>query len=156
MPAGFTDDGLPVGMELLGREFSDPELLSMGFALEKTLKLRRAPFSTPALVGGKAPVPSRIVTAIGEFTYDRPTATLTYRSDAERLRTERVTAIWIHRGDEQKPGPAVYQLFPGSGTSSPAVVTLSHIDREALRDGKLVVRVYRAQDSRVQSIKLAL
>ena len=156
VPAGFSDDGLPVGMELLGREFSDPELLAMGFALEKTLKLRRAPFSTPALVGGKAPVPSRIVTAIGEFTYDRPTATLTYRSDAERLRTERVTAIWIHRGDEQKPGPAVYQLFPGFGTTSSAAVTLSHIDREALRDGKLVVRVYRAQDSRVQSIKLAL
>ena len=34
-PAGFTDDGLPVGIELLGAEFKEQELLSLGYAMEQ-------------------------------------------------------------------------------------------------------------------------
>ncbi|MFB6156402.1 MAG: amidase, partial [Haloferacaceae archaeon] len=30
VPAGFTDDGLPVGVELLGRAFAEPRLLALG------------------------------------------------------------------------------------------------------------------------------
>ena len=33
MPAGFTDDGLPVGLELLGRAWSESKLLAMAYAL---------------------------------------------------------------------------------------------------------------------------
>ena len=153
--AGFTDDGIPVGMDLLGREFSDAELLSIGFALEQSSRFRRVPFSTPALEGGKAPRPIRFATAIGVFDYDTTSAILTYKADAERLTTGRVTAIWIHRGEEQKPGPAVHQLFAGFGAASAHSVTLSYVDREALRDGKLFVRVYGAQGSGgIQNFKL--
>ncbi len=35
MPAGFTEDGLPVGLELLGRAWSEPELLAMAYAFEQ-------------------------------------------------------------------------------------------------------------------------
>src|SRR5262249_55910555 len=132
VPAGFTDDGVPVGMDLLGRDFSDAELLSIGFSLEQLLKLRRPPFSTPALENGKAPHPRRFVTSIGEFVYDLPTGTLTYKSTPERLTAERVTAIWIHRGDEQKPGAAIHRLFNGIDKTSPVTVTLSNVDRENL------------------------
>jgi amidase len=49
VPAGFTDDGLPVGMDLLGGAFEEQNLLSLGFSIEQLLKLRKAPFSTQAL-----------------------------------------------------------------------------------------------------------
>ena len=56
VPAGFTDDGLPVGMDFLGGAFSEQDLLSVGYSIEQALKLRRPPFSAPALVNGKRPV----------------------------------------------------------------------------------------------------
>jgi amidase len=155
LPAGFTEDGLPVGMDLLGRDFSDADLLAMAFALEQSAGFRRTPFSAPALKGRKAPAPVRFATTIGEFDYDAPTAALTFRANTERLTAERVTAIWIHRGEEQKPGPAVYQLFAGAGAALPSV-TLSYVDREALRGGKLFARVYSTQNGRVQNVQLVL
>ena len=57
IPAGFSTDGLPVGIDLLGGAFAEQELLSLGYSIEEALKLRRAPFSTPALVGGERPAP---------------------------------------------------------------------------------------------------
>src|SRR5262249_39409286 len=66
VPAGFTDDGLPVGVELLGRPWSEADLLSLGQGMEQTLALRRAPFSTPALVNGKAPPPNIVSVPIEE------------------------------------------------------------------------------------------
>lgn len=43
MPAGFTEDGLPVGLELLGRAWSEPELLAMAYAFEQLARHRRPP-----------------------------------------------------------------------------------------------------------------
>ena len=43
IPVGFTDDGLPVGMELLGAPFSESRLLQFAHAWEKSTALRRAP-----------------------------------------------------------------------------------------------------------------
>ena len=44
VPAGFTDDDVPVGIDLLGGAFKEQDLLSLGFSIEELLKLRRAPF----------------------------------------------------------------------------------------------------------------
>ena len=49
VPAGFTVDGLPVGLELMGRAFSEPALLGMAYAYEQGTHHRRPPASTPAL-----------------------------------------------------------------------------------------------------------
>ena len=43
VPAGFTADGLPVGMELLGNAFSEPLLLRVAYAYEREVRPRRAP-----------------------------------------------------------------------------------------------------------------
>ena len=50
MPAGFTDDGLPVGLELLGKEWSEPTLLKVAYAYERLVAPRRPPKTTPPLV----------------------------------------------------------------------------------------------------------
>src|SRR5262249_14645632 len=44
MPAGFTVDGVPVGVELLGEAWSEPQLLSMAYSYEQAVHPRRAPF----------------------------------------------------------------------------------------------------------------
>ncbi len=49
MPAGFTEDGVPVGLELLGRPFDEPKLISMAYAYEQAVKPRRPPARTPSL-----------------------------------------------------------------------------------------------------------
>jgi amidase len=47
IPAGFTEDGVPVGLELLGAPFSETRLLQTAYAYEQATHPRRAPKSTP-------------------------------------------------------------------------------------------------------------
>jgi Asp-tRNA(Asn)/Glu-tRNA(Gln) amidotransferase A subunit family amidase len=49
VPAGFTTDGLPVGIEFMGRAFSEGTLLRLAYAYEQATHNRRPPNSTPAL-----------------------------------------------------------------------------------------------------------
>ena len=43
VPAGFTDDGLPVGVEFLGRAFAEARLFDLGAAAERVVDGRRPP-----------------------------------------------------------------------------------------------------------------
>jgi aspartyl-tRNA(Asn)/glutamyl-tRNA(Gln) amidotransferase subunit A len=36
IPAAFTADGLPLGVQIIGKPFAEPELLQFGYALEQT------------------------------------------------------------------------------------------------------------------------
>lgn len=49
MPAGFTPDSLPIGVELLGRTLSDARLTAIAFSYEQAVHPRRAPRTTPPL-----------------------------------------------------------------------------------------------------------
>ena len=49
VPGGFTPDGLPVGVELLGRAWSEPLLIKLAYAYEQATRHRRRPASTPTL-----------------------------------------------------------------------------------------------------------
>ncbi len=51
VPAGFTTDGLPVGISFLGPAFSEPVLLGLGYAFERRAGARRDPVTTPPLQG---------------------------------------------------------------------------------------------------------
>ena len=51
VPAGFTPDGLPVGIEFLGRPFTEAMLLRFGYAFEQGTGYRRPPDSAPPLGG---------------------------------------------------------------------------------------------------------
>ena len=49
VPAGFADDGLPVGIELLGRPFAELDLLKLASAYERATHHRHPPALTPPL-----------------------------------------------------------------------------------------------------------
>jgi Asp-tRNA(Asn)/Glu-tRNA(Gln) amidotransferase A subunit family amidase len=49
VPGGFTPDGMPVGVELLGRPFDDAKLLGLAYSFEQATHHRRPPASTPVL-----------------------------------------------------------------------------------------------------------
>ena len=49
VPAGFTVDNLPVGIEFLGRPFAEATLLRLGYAYEQGTQRRKPPQTTPAL-----------------------------------------------------------------------------------------------------------
>jgi Asp-tRNA(Asn)/Glu-tRNA(Gln) amidotransferase A subunit family amidase len=51
VPAGRTPDGMPVGIEFLGRPFSDGTLLRIAYGYEQATHHRQPPASTPPLPG---------------------------------------------------------------------------------------------------------
>ncbi len=51
VPAGFTADGLPVGLEFMGRAFAEPTLFRLAYAYEQGTHHCAPPRTTPALRG---------------------------------------------------------------------------------------------------------
>jgi amidase len=49
VPAGFTTDGVPVGIEFMARPFAEATLFKLGYAYEQGTHHRKPPPSTPAL-----------------------------------------------------------------------------------------------------------
>jgi amidase len=53
MPAGYTKENLPVGIEFIGKSFDDLRLLQIAYGYEQTTKKRKPPQITPPLPGEK-------------------------------------------------------------------------------------------------------
>jgi amidase len=51
VPMGFTPEGLPIGLEILGRPWSEPTLIKLASGFEAVTNNRRVPASTPPLAG---------------------------------------------------------------------------------------------------------
>lgn len=51
VPAGFSSDGLPVGIELMARPFAEPLLFRLSYAYEQGTLHRKPPSTAPALQG---------------------------------------------------------------------------------------------------------
>jgi amidase len=49
VPAGFSDDGLPIGLEIMVKPYAEPTLFRLAYAFEQATDHRRPPASTPEL-----------------------------------------------------------------------------------------------------------
>jgi amidase len=149
VPAGFTEDGLPIGMEWLGRPWSDGQLLALGDAWERTAKLRRPPFSTPPLVNGKAPAPATFDAADAglraRFTYDQTTAELKFTVSGLAVQPSDLRLVALHRGTRGAAGPIIARLVEPGARAGSGTVLLTHADRVALGEGRLYVQAYTRQ-----------
>src|SRR6185503_11736429 len=112
--------------------------------IEQQMKLRRPPFSAPALVGGHRPMAQTTTAHFRDASGPSVTVNLSYDGSASRLSYalqfdppggDRIVAVWIHTGTAQKPGAARHQLFTAGGTPE-GTVTLSAADRRDLADRK--------------------
>ena len=161
VPAGFTTDEVPIGLEFLGPAFSEAALLSLGHALEQAMPLRRAPFSTPALVARKAP-PARTTQIAGPgvtlaLSYDGTTSRLQYTMAIDAKQRPRLAAIWLHSGTPDKPGAARHALFDARATDQPKLtrtVAVSSAVRSELQQGRMLVRFYPMGDGESVTVHL--
>lgn len=53
VPAGFTPEGLPVGITFFGRAYSEATLIKLAYAYEQSTHHRKPPTTTPARVAGQ-------------------------------------------------------------------------------------------------------
>jgi Asp-tRNA(Asn)/Glu-tRNA(Gln) amidotransferase A subunit family amidase len=148
MPAGFTADGLPVGIELLGRAFSDVRLVSIGYAFEQLGPRRRPPYSTPPLVDGRAPrsvaLAAAGATASGRahrasFSFDRLHSTLDYRVTVRGVAPANVQAVVLQRRDAGGRTRVIQRLSGPTVLAAAGSDALGPLDRDALIGGRLVL-----------------
>jgi amidase len=157
MPAGFTSDGLPIGLELLGGAWEEAKLLKYAFAWESSAKPRKAPFSTPPLVKGVAPAPiSMQMGAVGgtsgnaasaafqmKYSYDQTTGELKYEASTSGLApTDRVLGLTLQRSEGAKPGPIVAHLLVPNQVAGAGTIVLRGRNREDFVGGRLFVHFY--------------
>ena len=151
MPAGFTADGLPVGIEFLGRAFSEPRLLAIGASMERIAPMRRAPDSTPVIGEAdlaledqrelrQAELPSPVVKV--SFTWDASTRMLRYTATVEGVPAADMILVALHRGESSQLGPVIAPLVRTGHLSAEGQIPLRDSERADLLAGRLYVRWY--------------
>jgi hypothetical protein len=150
-PAGYTEDGLPVGLELIGRPFADVRLVALAYAFEQSGPRRRAPPTTPALTGGRAPQPVAFTTTAAaspgivraSFVYDPLRSELGYDVRVTGLAPDRIQAVVVRRPDTAAPGRVVLRLAGPGSVSATGKAPLTGRDREAFIEGRLLLSFFR-------------
>lgn len=145
MPAGFTADGLPTGLELLGRPFSDARLVAFAYAFEQAGARRRAPPAAPALVRGRAPAPVRFAVQAGgadvQFIFEPLSSDLSFTVHASASLQRNLSAVVLRRTDGG--GARVIRRLLGPGMPSAGGWTrVLGLDLAALRAGRMSVAVF--------------
>jgi len=150
-PAGFTNDGLPVGIEFLGRPFADVRLVGLAHALEQLRSRRAAPGTTPRLRAGRAPgaiaftqtVQRGNQRVIVRFSFDPLSNTLRYAVDVTGVVPGAQYAVVLRRRGAGGLGPPVVHRMAGPGMlSAVGSLPLSGRDRRALENGELQVGLF--------------
>jgi amidase len=148
MPAGFTPDGLPIGVELLGRPLSDVQLVSFAYDYERATHPRRAPGTTPALVSGHAPAPrvnrasvhDGAESVTGSFRFDPTHRSLDY--DVRVAGAREVFAISLDRDSAGIKGPVLRVLSGPGANAAKGSIKLAALERDELLRGQLALVVY--------------
>ena len=169
VPAGYAPDGMPVGLELLGRAWDESTLIRLAYAYEQLTRHRRAPATTPSLLADSpaaaatewtaapaalAPPGDTGVTARVRFTWQPATRQLRYAVTVFGVRDGDVLSAHLHRGAPGEVGPVVLVLPAGGSARASGTLTLTAAERDAFESGALYfdvhTREHRAGAARVQ------
>lgn len=158
MPAGFTADGLPTGLELLGRPFSDARLVAYAYAFEQAGPRRRPPPAAPPLINGRAPQAVTFAAAgggaTGRFMFEPLSSDLSYRVQLSPTLQREVTAVVIRRADGA--GTRVIRRVLGPGmTQAGGWTRLLGLDLDAFHAGRVTMAVFTTKDA-VPTAEIAL
>jgi Asp-tRNA(Asn)/Glu-tRNA(Gln) amidotransferase A subunit family amidase len=143
LPAGFGADGLPIGLELLGRAFADTQLVAYAYALERARPVRRAPHTTPPLVAGRTPVARPVTVALAHpgvtarvtVTVDPVRHELRWAAQLTGPRAGAVHALVLRRRGGGQPLTGVISGASATGT----VTTRVEVPTNAVRvDSRLL------------------
>jgi Asp-tRNA(Asn)/Glu-tRNA(Gln) amidotransferase A subunit family amidase len=174
VPAGFTSDGFPVGVELLGRPFSEARLLAFAYAYERATRHRRPPATTPPVSresNGRAPAPPSSETGPGSVTFEAtatgaqavpPTGVgfqavvkFSFNSETRQLGYEVVEVrgarrpiggIYLHRRASRPNGGVMHILSKPPALQASGRVTLTDAEAADLRAGKLYMSAVEARN----------
>jgi Asp-tRNA(Asn)/Glu-tRNA(Gln) amidotransferase A subunit family amidase len=150
MPAGFTADGMPLGVELLGRPLADARLVAFASDYEQATHPRRAPDTTPPLVNARAPEPltytvtaaANGVIARATFRFDATRRTLDYTVRVSGAAPARIFAMTLDRGTAEKKGAVLERLAGPGAAEAKGVLKLSAPERSDLLGGKVFLTIY--------------
>lgn len=153
VPAGYATDGMPVGLEMIGREFSEADLLGLAYAFEQLTAHRQPPYTTPSLVTPLAPEHVEVgvdedggVGLRARFFLDPGTRRLRYRLSVHGLMDGDVLFSHLHRAVDGAAGPVTHLLGGRAEARVSGTVDLSAADLRSLRDGDLYVDVHTRSD----------
>jgi len=153
MPVGFTNNGLPVGLELLGGFLQDAELLAIAQPYEAALSSRRAPSTTPPLESGLAPAPQsfELVFSRGSlrveasFEFSAVTNLFDFQVSKERAEGQEITAVTLvvdSNGDGELNEPVVLNLLPPDVIAATGSHFMSAEFRQAVEQRRLYLKVF--------------
>jgi Asp-tRNA(Asn)/Glu-tRNA(Gln) amidotransferase A subunit family amidase len=165
VPAGFTPDGFPVGIELIGRPFAEPTLLALAFDYEQATRHRRPPPLTSSPVEqpvsgatidvfatGAKSVPASNVAfqAVARFQYDDSGRRLGYEIRLTGNR-EDVAGVYLHRRVSRQNGGVAYVLAKSTAPQISGAVTLTEQEAGDLKAGKFYLGVLSLRSPRVSA-----
>jgi Asp-tRNA(Asn)/Glu-tRNA(Gln) amidotransferase A subunit family amidase len=140
LPAGFTADGLPVGVELLAKPFEEDSLVAMGYAYEQAAKPRRPPSRTPSLVSDVLSYEFELRSPLagGQLHLDRTTQILRYELQIPNVKGSDILDVKVHRGGPDENGPVIELL----GKDRRGSVPIRNSDIDDLLEGNLYFVIY--------------
>jgi hypothetical protein len=154
-PVGFSADGLPIGIELIGRPWADARLVALAYAFEQTGARRRPPSTTPSLVNGSAPRPIAFTTVAragsaaveGRFTFDQTRHELAFDARVTGARPETMLGVVLVRRESARAGHVVHRLAAPGAMSATGTIFLDGIERRALHEGRLGLSIVTSDDA---------
>jgi Asp-tRNA(Asn)/Glu-tRNA(Gln) amidotransferase A subunit family amidase len=158
IPAGFTDRGFPVGLDLLGKPFGDAQLLALGYSYEQTTNPRRPPALTPPVesprlsdtvsfgvrgVVASAPTGrSNTAEMRATFVYNALSGSLAFEVAVIGVADEEVHAVALHRGPTGENGPIVRRLLGPRTRVGNGSFDLTPVERRSLLQGDFYLQLY--------------
>ncbi len=151
VPAGFTEDSLPFGIELLGLPFSDPQLLSLGYSFEQNTDYRRVPSYASAIgkenslyISIQTDFPTA-ETAHTEFLFEEATGILKYLVSVPVETLGDIYAMALQLEENQGPGGIIHRLAGPNSQMVEGEILLNPNTIEKLRENKVFFTIFSSE-----------